>query len=68
MAAAGLNLGMAIGTVGLSWALLPALGITAVGWSFLAMQLAGCVFVVVDVIRPAASAPTTQRTGRVGTG
>lgn len=67
-AAAGLNLGMAIGTVGLSWVLLPALGIIAVGWAFLAMQLAGCVFVIVDVIRPAASAPTTERTRRVGVG
>jgi len=50
--AAALNLGMGAGTVLLSWALLPRLGITAVGWSFLAMQLCGCVFVLFDVRRP----------------
>jgi O-antigen/teichoic acid export membrane protein len=47
-AAAGLNLGMGLGIVVLSWALLPALGISAVGWSFLAMQLCGCAFVALD--------------------
>jgi O-antigen/teichoic acid export membrane protein len=47
--AAGLNLGMGVGIVALSWALLPALGINAVGWSFLAVQLCGCAFVAVDV-------------------
>jgi len=43
---------MGAGTVLFSWALLPRLGISAVGWSFLAMQLCGCVFVVFDVRRP----------------
>jgi len=50
--AAALNLGMGAGTVLLSWAFLPRLGINAVGWSFLAMQLCGCVFVAFDVRRP----------------
>jgi O-antigen/teichoic acid export membrane protein len=49
--AAALNLGMAVGTVALSWALLPVLGISAVGWAFLAMQLGGCAFVVLDLLR-----------------
>jgi O-antigen/teichoic acid export membrane protein len=67
-AAAGLNLGMTIGTVVLSWALLPMLGINAVGWAFLAMQLVGCAFVIVDLIRAAASANTPKRAGRVRIG
>lgn len=50
-AAAGLNVGMGIGIVALSWALLPVLGINAVGWAFLAMQLCGCVFVGLDLLR-----------------
>jgi O-antigen/teichoic acid export membrane protein len=49
--AAGLNLGMAVGTFALSWGLLPTLGITAVGWAWLAMQLTGCVVVAVDLGR-----------------
>jgi len=32
----------------ISWFLLPLIGISAVGWAFLAMQLCGCVFVVID--------------------
>jgi O-antigen/teichoic acid export membrane protein len=51
VAAAALNLGMGIGIVALSWALLPVLGISAVGWAFLAMQLCGCVFVALDLLR-----------------
>jgi O-antigen/teichoic acid export membrane protein len=49
VAAAGLNLGMGIGTVVLSWVFLPTLGISAVGWSFLAMELCGCAFVALDL-------------------
>lgn len=47
--AATLNLGMGVGTLSLSWALLPHLGISAVGWAFLTMQLVGCAFVALDV-------------------
>jgi O-antigen/teichoic acid export membrane protein len=47
-AAASLLLGIAIGTVMISWFLLPTIGINAVGWAFLAMQLCGCVYVVLD--------------------
>jgi hypothetical protein len=54
--AAALNLGMAVGTVALSWFLLPVLGINAVGWAFLAMQLGGCAFVVLDLHRQPALA------------
>jgi hypothetical protein len=32
----------------ISWFLLPLIGISAVGWAFLAMQLCGCVYVVFD--------------------
>jgi O-antigen/teichoic acid export membrane protein len=56
--AAALNLGMGIGTVVLSWLLLPALGIDAVGWCFLVMQLCGCAFVLIDVRRAARRLPT----------
>jgi O-antigen/teichoic acid export membrane protein len=47
-AAASLLLGIGIGTVVISWFLLPLIGISAVGWAFLAMQLCGCVYVVLD--------------------
>jgi Na+-driven multidrug efflux pump len=47
-AAASLNLGIGIGTLIISWFLLPVIGISAVGWAFLAMQLCGCVYVVFD--------------------
>lgn len=60
VAAAGLTLGMGVGTVGLSWALLPMLGISAVGWAFLAMQLCGCLFVILDLLRRAAAASTRE--------
>jgi O-antigen/teichoic acid export membrane protein len=46
--AAALNLSIGIGTLALSWFLLPVIGISAVGWAFLAVQLSGCVYVVVD--------------------
>ena len=52
-AAALLNLGMGLGIVAMSWFLLPVLGISAVGWAFLAMQLCGCVYVAVDLRRVA---------------
>jgi O-antigen/teichoic acid export membrane protein len=41
-----LYLGISIGTLVISWLLLPVLGISAVGWAFLAMQLCGAVYVV----------------------
>jgi O-antigen/teichoic acid export membrane protein len=47
-AAASLNLSIGIGTLVISWFLLPLIGISAVGWAFLAMQLCGCVYVVFD--------------------
>jgi O-antigen/teichoic acid export membrane protein len=49
--AAYLNVGMGTGTVVLSWALLPTLGIAAVGWAWLAMQVAGCGAVGLDLAR-----------------
>ena len=50
-AAASLNLGMGVGIVVLSWVFLPLVGINAVGWSFLAAELCGCVFVALDLRR-----------------
>jgi O-antigen/teichoic acid export membrane protein len=47
-AAALLNLAMGLGTLAMSWILLPVLGISAVGYAFLALQLCGCVYVVSD--------------------
>jgi O-antigen/teichoic acid export membrane protein len=47
-AAASLTLSIGIGTLVISWFLLPLIGISAVGCAFLAMQLCGCVYVVVD--------------------
>jgi O-antigen/teichoic acid export membrane protein len=47
-AAASLLLGIGIGTVVISWFLLPIIGISGVGWAFLAMQLCGCVYVALD--------------------
>jgi O-antigen/teichoic acid export membrane protein len=46
--AAVLLVGIGIGTVVISWFLLPSIGISAVGWAFLAMQLCGCAYVVLD--------------------
>jgi hypothetical protein len=40
---------MGVGILALSWMLLPVLGISAVGWAWLAMQLSGCAFVVFDL-------------------
>ncbi|MBV8861025.1 MAG: oligosaccharide flippase family protein [Mycobacterium sp.] len=50
-AAASLNVSIAIGTLVTSWFLLPLLGVSAVGYAFLAMQLCGCVYVVLDLCR-----------------
>jgi threonine/homoserine/homoserine lactone efflux protein len=61
--AAGLNLGMGIGTVALSWVLLPVLGINAVGWAFLAMQVGGCAFVALDLLRSSTPARATESAG-----
>jgi O-antigen/teichoic acid export membrane protein len=47
-AAALLLLGIGIGTVVISWFLLPVVGISAVGYAFLAMQLCGCAYVALD--------------------
>lgn len=47
-AAASLNLAMGLGTLVISWLLLPAMGISAVGVAFFAMQLCGCVYVFLD--------------------
>jgi O-antigen/teichoic acid export membrane protein len=44
-------LGISFGTVGISWLLLPMLGINAVGWVYLALHLCGCVVVVLDIRR-----------------
>jgi O-antigen/teichoic acid export membrane protein len=46
--AAILNLGMGLGILVMSWLLLPVIGVSAVGYAFLAMQLCGCVYVVFD--------------------
>jgi O-antigen/teichoic acid export membrane protein len=50
MVAAGLSVGIGMGILALSWALLPVLGINAVGWAFLWMQAGGCVFMFVDLL------------------
>jgi O-antigen/teichoic acid export membrane protein len=47
-AAAALNVSIGIGTLVISWFLLPLIGIAAVGWAYLAMQLSGSVYVVLD--------------------
>jgi O-antigen/teichoic acid export membrane protein len=46
--AAVLLVAIGIGTVVISWFLLPSIGISAVGWAFLATQLCGCAYVVLD--------------------
>ena len=47
-AAASLLLGIGIGTLAISWFLLPLIGISAVGCAFLVTQLCGCVYVAFD--------------------
>lgn len=49
--AAWLNVAMGVGTLIISWILLPSLGIEGVGWAWLMMQTAGSVFVLVDYFR-----------------
>jgi len=51
LVASTLNLGMGLGTVVLSWLLLPVFGITGAGIAWLAMQLAGCLFCAADLLR-----------------
>jgi O-antigen/teichoic acid export membrane protein len=48
VAAASLLVGIGVGTVLISWFLLPVIGISAVGYAFLAMQLCGCAYVFLD--------------------
>ena len=52
-AAALLMLAIGLGTLVISWLLLPVIGISAVGCAFLAMQLCGCVYVALDRRRQA---------------
>jgi O-antigen/teichoic acid export membrane protein len=48
IAVASLSVGIHFGTMVMSWFLLPVLGISAVGWALMAMQLCGSVYVVID--------------------
>lgn len=43
-----LSLAISLGTLAISWLLLPVIGISVVGWAYLAMQLCGCVYIVLD--------------------
>jgi O-antigen/teichoic acid export membrane protein len=65
--AATLNVTMGLGIVGLSWLFLPSIGISAVGWSFLVMQLCGCVFVVIDLLRKSITGREVAVSGRLET-
>jgi len=65
--AAGLNVGMGVGIVALSWLFLPTIGISAVGWAFLVMQLCGCVFVVFDLLRTSVTGRAVEVPRRLGT-
>ncbi len=49
--AARLNLGMGLGSIAILRVLLPSLGIIAVGWAWLGMQIARCAYVVLDPLR-----------------
>ena len=60
-AAAGLNLGMGMGILALAWLLLPAVGISAVAWAFLTMQLCGCLYVAFDMRRRTAPEHVRER-------
>ena len=57
-----LSLGISFGTLVMSWLLLPVMGLSAVGWAFLAMQLCGCVYVVLD--RRKRTSPERLESGR----
>lgn len=61
--AAWLNLGMGVGMVIVAWLLLPALGISAGGWAWMATQVGGCAFVAVDVVRRRLAPPSRPRGG-----
>ena len=65
--AATLNVGMGLGVVALSWFFLPSIGISAVGWAFLVMQLCGCVFVVIDLLRKSTTGRDVEVPGRLET-
>lgn len=65
--AAGLSLAISVGTVGLSWFLLPSLGISAVGWAFLLMELCACGFIASDMRRHSAYARTQKRPEHMAT-
>ena len=60
--ASTLNLGMGLGTVVLSWLLLPIFGITGAGIAWLAMQLAGCLFCLADLLRRPLRPPSALST------
>jgi O-antigen/teichoic acid export membrane protein len=60
-AAALLMLAIGLGTLVISWLLLPVIGISAVGCAFLAMQLCGCVYVAVDRRRQASPQQVQNR-------
>ena len=64
---ATLNVSMGIGVLAFSWLFLPTLGISAVGWAFLVMQLCGCVFVTVDLLLTSRARSETMVKGDVGT-
>jgi O-antigen/teichoic acid export membrane protein len=48
--AAFLTIGMGLVTLGLSWVLLPKLGVSGVGWAWLAAQSLGTLYVAGDVV------------------
>jgi O-antigen/teichoic acid export membrane protein len=60
-AAAWLNLGMGVGTVAIAWAVLPELGISAVGWAWMALQGGGSVWVAIDIARRRWASPRELR-------
>jgi O-antigen/teichoic acid export membrane protein len=57
-----LYLGISVGTLVMSWLLLRVDGVSAAGWAFFAMQLCGCVFVVLHWRRQ--SSPERLQGGR----
>jgi O-antigen/teichoic acid export membrane protein len=61
-AVASMSVGVHFGTLIISWFLLPVIGISAVGWALLAMQLCGSVYVVLDWRRH--MSPKRPRSGR----
>ena len=57
-----LSSGISFGTLALSWLLLPVIGISAVGWAYLAMQLCACAYVVFDTRKR--TSPERLQSGR----